>query len=100
MTSAPNRADEYGMTVGQLKKILADVPDNLLVILQKDAEGNGYGPLSGVESTNSVFAEGEYGDEEVYFKKLTGALKSQGYTEEDIYQGTDGIDCVVLWPIG
>ena len=30
------------MTVGQLKAQLKDVPDNMLVVLAKDEEGNGF----------------------------------------------------------
>lgn len=38
------------MTVKELKKELENLPDNMEVILQKDAEGNGYSPLSGVDA--------------------------------------------------
>lgn len=36
------------MTVKQLIKKLESLPSNSLVILQKDGEGNGYSPLSGL----------------------------------------------------
>ncbi len=38
------------MTVKELKKAIKDLPDDMECILQKDAEGNGYSPLSDVES--------------------------------------------------
>lgn len=37
------------MTVKDLKEQLADLPDDMEVILQKDAEGNGYSPLAGID---------------------------------------------------
>lgn len=37
------------MTVGQLREVLAAQPDDRLVVLQKDAEGNGYSPLEQAE---------------------------------------------------
>lgn len=33
------------MTVGELKKTLENLPDDMPVILQRDPEGNGYSPL-------------------------------------------------------
>ena len=35
----------HEMNVGELRKILACLPDNMEIILQKDSEGNGYSPL-------------------------------------------------------
>ena len=37
------------MTVKELKKAIANLPDEMEVILQKDAEGNGYSPLRGAD---------------------------------------------------
>lgn len=37
------------MKVKELKKLLEDIPDNYLVILSKDSEGNGYSPLYTVD---------------------------------------------------
>ncbi len=33
------------MNIKELKEIIANLPDEMEVILQKDAEGNGYSPL-------------------------------------------------------
>lgn len=37
------------MTVKELKDQINDLPDEMEVILEKDAEGNGYSPLSYVQ---------------------------------------------------
>lgn len=37
------------MTVKELKAILAHLPDEMEVIMQKDIEGNGYSPLNEVD---------------------------------------------------
>lgn len=42
------------MTVKELKEAIADLPDDMEVILQKDAEGNGYSPLYRA-SSNAVY---------------------------------------------
>jgi len=39
---------DYVMTVGELREKLKDLPDDLPIIMEKDAEGNGHSPLSGV----------------------------------------------------
>ncbi len=70
-------------TVGQLKAALADISDDTIVVLSKDAEGNGYDTLYSVE-TGHNFSEGEI-----------------GYAEggdNDPEDCLDGTPCVVLWP--
>lgn len=37
---------DHVMTVARLRDALAPLPDDMPVILQKDAEGNGYSPLA------------------------------------------------------
>ena len=37
------------MTVKELKQQLENLPDDMVVILQKDSEGNGYSPLVGID---------------------------------------------------
>lgn len=37
------------MTVKELKDAIANLPDNMEVIVQKDAEGNDFSPLYGVD---------------------------------------------------
>ncbi len=42
------------MTVKDLREALADLPDDMLVVMAKDAEGNGYSPLA--EATETMYA--------------------------------------------
>jgi hypothetical protein len=37
------------MTIKELKEAIANLPDEMEVVLQKDSEGNGYSPLIGVD---------------------------------------------------
>jgi len=37
---------DYYVTAGQLRERLAGIPDDTLVVLAKDGEGNGFSPLS------------------------------------------------------
>lgn len=37
------------MNVKELKEIILNLPDEMEVIMQKDAEGNGYSPLRGAD---------------------------------------------------
>lgn len=34
------------MTVGELRRLIAEVPDGVIVVLSKDAEGNSYSPAA------------------------------------------------------
>ena len=37
------------MNIKQLKESIANLPDEMEVVLQKDSEGNGYSPLAGID---------------------------------------------------
>ncbi|MFD4474630.1 hypothetical protein ACFWPU_00735 [Streptomyces sp. NPDC058471] len=74
------------MNVKELREVLADFPDDMEVILQKDAEGNWYSALSG----------GEYA---WYVAETTWS----GYTiHDDDYDPVDDSDAAkvaMLWPV-
>ena len=40
------------MTVADLRRLLVDYPDDALVVLARDSEGNGYSPLVGAWSAH------------------------------------------------
>lgn len=82
------------MTVKELIKELEQCNPDDLVVMSTDEEGNGFDTLVDVESNNVYVPK----DREIHIKKLTKALRSQGYTKEDLYEGDDAVDCVVLWP--
>jgi hypothetical protein len=48
------------MTVKDLKENIADLPDDMEVILQKDSEGNGYSPLSDLDANCIYIPENTY----------------------------------------
>ncbi len=45
------------MTVKKLKEVIANLPDEMEVVLQKDSEGNGYSPLAGADPNAVYVAE-------------------------------------------
>jgi hypothetical protein len=77
-------------TVGELKAALADYPDDLLLILQKDSEGNGYSPLAGA-------ARGLY--------DALNTWSGECYEPRDQVDDPDdeapssAVDAVILWPV-
>jgi hypothetical protein len=85
------------MTIRELIEELKTYPQDSVVVMSEDGEGNGYSPLSG-------FSDGVYVPESTWNgdyhvgRALTKELEEAGYTEEDVYDGEDAQDCVVLWP--
>lgn len=75
------------MTVGELLESLAGLKPDMLVVLQEDAEGNGYSPLSGAEIAYYVPLSTWSG--EVYSQE---DLASEGHV-------AGGQDVLVLWPV-
>lgn len=74
-------------TVKDLKEQLAELPDDLVLILQRDDEGNGYRYARGLDADNLVFVKGCYNEGDVMFMTLTDELEADGYSEEDTFEG-------------
>jgi hypothetical protein len=79
------------MKVKELIAELQKLDPETLVVLAKDAEGNGYKSLADVNA-GMGFAAGEIG-----YLELTNRLREAGYTEDDLC-AKDAVPCVVLWP--
>jgi hypothetical protein len=84
------------MTLAQLREALAalDLPDDTLVVLAKDAEGNGHSPL--VEAEHAMYlAESTWSGE----RYLTEAQR-QAEADPDEWSEApdDAVPAVFLWP--
>jgi hypothetical protein len=84
------------MTVAQLKAELKSLPDDLLVVMSRDSEGNGFSPLSDV-ADNARYEQENAWSGEIRLKELTPDLKERGYTEDDVAD-ENAPECIVLWP--
>ncbi len=100
---------EYAVTIGDLKKWIAehaDVPDDTPVILQRDAEGNGYSPLSAMDlgwyRAESTWSGEVHGDDDSVTSEQVAADGDLAYSVEqgDMHQiGPEDVRCVVLGPV-
>ena len=70
-------------------------PDDL-VIMARDAEGNNFSPLAGVEVGAYRALTTWYGEGGLRRDQLTQDLIDAGFSEEDVI--TDGVNACVLWP--
>ena len=61
------------MNIKQLKESIANLPDEMEVVLQKDSEGNGYSPLKGVDS-DAVY---------IPYNTWSGGVYSIGWTSDE-----------------
>tara|TARA_R110000803_G_scaffold57743_1_gene115780 strand:+ start:237 stop:494 length:258 start_codon:yes stop_codon:yes gene_type:complete len=84
------------MKVAELIKMLQDVDPESECILQKDGEGNGYSPLSGIDPEAIYIADSTY----------SGEVYSAEWSAEDADMEEDEWDtllkkprCVVFYPI-
>jgi len=84
------------MTLAQLREALAalDLPDDTLVVLAKDAEGNGHSPL--VEAEHAMYlAESTWSGE----RYLTEAQRqAEAAPDEWSEAPDDAVPAVFLWP--
>ncbi len=85
------------MTVKEMINELNDYPQDALVVMSKDSEGNSFSPFA--DTSTAVYVPDSTWRGTTYVARtLTPELKEQGYTEEDCYDEEDGQDAVVLWP--
>ena len=77
------------MTVGELIKLLKLFEPTDQVVLQKDAEGNGFSPLAGAE-------EGTYFPTNTWSGEVP---HPEDVEEMDEDQKKNAVACVVLWPV-
>lgn len=84
------------MTVKELKELIVNLPDDMEVILQKDSEGNGYGPLDGVNS-NGIY---------IPIDVRTGDVYSAEWSAEDVCMSNEEWEAIksnsrslILYPV-
>ena len=82
------------MTVAELVAQLQLLDQDRIVILQKDAEGNGFSPLESVWGGNGCYRPDNTWSGEVGYEKLTKELIELGYEDDDVI--TDGQKAVIL----
>lgn len=70
-----------------MKKLLSNLPDNYIVVMSKDGEGNSYSPLAQVDSYMYV-AESTW----------SGEIRSLEEHEASGYDDKFKENAVVLWP--
>lgn len=74
------------MTVAQLREALADLPDDMPVVMSKDAEGNGFSPLDGTGRSH-------------YYPESTWSGDCIGIDDhEGLEEYGPGQLVIVLWP--
>ena len=85
------------MKVSELIEALKKMDPDRICVLQKDAEGNGYSPLYGVDDNAGYDADSTWSGE-VRRQTLSEKDRKAGYTEEDI-ASEDAKPCVVFYPV-
>jgi hypothetical protein len=83
------------MKVKELIKELQEVDGDRIVIIQKDAEGNGYSPLTMIDDESTYLADSTWSGE-VGIEKLTQEDRNNGYSEDDVI---GGIPALILVPV-
>jgi hypothetical protein len=79
------------LTVKEVLEQLSKMDPKRVVIMARDAEGNGFKPLHKI-------ATGAYNkhDDEIGLETLTPELQGRGFTQADVMKG--GKPALILWP--
>jgi hypothetical protein len=85
------------ITVGELREKLAQLPDDMPVILEKDAEGNGYSPLAAVSTDERYEPESTWSGEVRVSEEEWSPEDYHGDTYEEYTQGS--YPAVILGPV-
>ena len=86
----PTEAEPY-MKVGPLRALLATLPDDMLIVLSKDGEGNGYSPLSDTSDPTTTVYEAD--------STWSGEIVDTDDLDDDGPVSPDAVPCLVLWPV-
>ena len=81
------------MTVAELRKVLEGAPDEAIVVMSRDAEGNGFSPLYEVERT-MYFADSSYSGE--CFESISEAFECGVETNDPKIKAH--LNAICLWP--
>lgn len=87
------------MTVKELIEELSKLEPDRQVILQKDAEGNGYSPLCDIDNAAYVADSTWGGEVKLEPSQLTDELRRHGYSEEDCAEAGSYTPAVILSPV-
>lgn len=85
------------MTVAELIAELQTMDPTRVVVLQKDAEGNGYSPLQGADD-NAAYGAHSTWTGDVGRQTLSDDDRSNGYDDGDLAPA-GAVPCVVLYPV-
>jgi len=77
----------------QLSELISQGHGDRLVIVSRDPGGNGFLPLVDIALSRYDSVERDSG-----INELTPELKRQGFTEEDLIEGSNVVLSVTLWP--
>lgn len=84
------------MNVGELREVLKDLPDDTLVVMSKDGEGNSYSPLSG-------HWNGHYIPETTWWGELWSEEDERDFDphlpeDAEVPVPAEAVPAIVLWP--
>lgn len=90
------------MNIAELREILAVLPENALVVMSKDAEGNNFSPLSSYSddlryNANSTWSGEVTSEENCAEHRADYGLK--GPCDHTDCRYGEGVPAVVLWPV-
>lgn len=85
------------MKVGELIALLQDLPEDTVVVLSSDSEGNSYSPLSDDFSLGKYIPDSTYSGEFFANDHIEEDGDDHEYFEE-ASENKDVLDCIVLWP--
>lgn len=84
------------MNVKELREVVANLPDDMEVILQKDAEGNNFSPLEGADP-NSIYVSESTWSGDVY--STDWSAWDAGMDKEDWEEFKKNPRALVLYPV-
>lgn len=86
------------MNVKDLKEAIENLPDDMEVIMQKDSEGNGYSPLSNVNS-DAVYIPETTWFGEVFFLNETDEDEDNEMDESELEELKNHKRSLILIPV-
>lgn len=89
------------MNVGELKALLENLPDEMMIVMSSDSEGNNYSPLDFAYEDEYYIADSSYSGEMAMAESDWESEKDyvDGETYQEYLKESGAVQCLLLVPV-
>ena len=87
------------MLVSELKNILSTIPDEAVVVMSSDGEGNNFSPLSSYTHKDIMYVPDSTWSGEIWSEEDEREWDGDIPDDAEVAPPANAVKCVILWPV-